>query len=28
MAGKMRQQGEMWLLWPRGLPLPQPPKQP
>jgi membrane-bound lytic murein transglycosylase A len=26
MAGKMRQQGEMWLLWPRGLPLPQPPK--
>jgi membrane-bound lytic murein transglycosylase A len=26
MAGKMRQQGEMWLLWPRGQPLPQPPK--
>ena len=26
MAGKMRQIGEMWLLWPRGLALPQPPK--
>jgi peptidoglycan lytic transglycosylase A len=26
MAGKMRQTGEMWLLWPRGLALPQPPK--
>jgi len=26
MAGKMRQTGEMWLLWPRGLTLPQPPK--
>jgi len=26
MAGKMRQTGEMWLLWPRGLPLPQPAK--
>ena len=26
MAGKMRQAGEMWLLWPRGLSPPQPPK--
>jgi membrane-bound lytic murein transglycosylase A len=26
MAGKMRQTGEMWLLWPRGLQLPHPPK--
>lgn len=26
MAGKMRQTGEMWLLWPRGLELPRPPK--
>ena len=26
MAGKMRETGEMWLLWPRGLPLPQPAK--
>lgn len=25
LAGSMREQGEMWLLWPRGLPLPQPP---
>ena len=23
MAGKMRQRGELWLLWPRGLQLPQ-----
>ncbi len=28
LAGKMREQGAMWLLWPRGLTLPQPPKQP
>lgn len=26
MAGKMRQSGEMWLLWPRVLALPQPPR--
>lgn len=26
MAGKMRQRGETWLLWPRGLPVPQPPR--
>jgi membrane-bound lytic murein transglycosylase A len=26
MAGKMRQSGAMWLLWPRMLALPQPPK--
>ena len=26
MAGRMRQRGEMWLLWPRGLQLPQLPK--
>lgn len=26
MAGKMRQRGELWLLWPRGVQLPQPPK--
>lgn len=26
LAGRMRQQGQMWLLWPRGLPLPQPPR--
>lgn len=26
MAGKMRQTGEMWLLWPRGLELPRPPR--
>ena len=26
MAGKMRQTGEMWLLWPRNLELPRPPK--
>ncbi len=24
MAGRMRQQGRLWLLWPRGEPLPQP----
>jgi len=23
MAGRMRQQGRLWLLWPRGAPLPQ-----
>jgi membrane-bound lytic murein transglycosylase A len=23
-AGRMRQQGRMWLLWPRGEPLPRP----
>lgn len=23
MAGRMRQQGRLWLLWPRGMPLPQ-----
>jgi len=22
LAGRMRQQGRMWLLWPRGEPLP------
>jgi membrane-bound lytic murein transglycosylase A len=22
-AGRMRQQGKMWLLWPRGEPLPR-----
>jgi membrane-bound lytic murein transglycosylase A len=21
-AGRMRQQGRMWLLWPKGVPLP------
>jgi membrane-bound lytic murein transglycosylase A len=26
MAGKMRQRGELWVLWPRGLQLPQLPK--
>lgn len=26
MAGKMRQRGELWLLWPRGLQLPQLPR--
>ena len=26
MAGKMRQRGETWLLWPRGLQAPQPPR--
>ncbi len=25
LAGRMRQQGMMWLLWPRDAPLPQPP---
>jgi membrane-bound lytic murein transglycosylase A len=24
MAGRMRQQGKMWLMWPRGEPLPRP----
>jgi membrane-bound lytic murein transglycosylase A len=24
MAGRMRQQGRMWLMWPRGEPLPRP----
>ena len=24
LAGRMRQQGKMWLLWPRGEPLPRP----
>jgi membrane-bound lytic murein transglycosylase A len=24
MAGRMRQKGELWLLWPRALPVPQP----
>jgi membrane-bound lytic murein transglycosylase A len=24
LAGRMRQQGRLWLLWPRGAPLPQP----
>ena len=24
LAGGMRQQGRMWLLWPRGEPLPRP----
>jgi len=23
LAGRMRQQGRMWLLWPRGEPLPR-----
>ena len=23
LAGRMRQQGKMWLLWPRGEPLPR-----
>ncbi len=23
LAGRMRQQGGMWLLWPRGEPLPR-----
>ena len=24
LAGRMRQPGRMWLLWPRGEPLPRP----
>jgi membrane-bound lytic murein transglycosylase A len=26
LAGKMRQQGSLWLLWPRNVPLPAVPK--
>jgi membrane-bound lytic murein transglycosylase A len=26
LAGKMRQQGSLWLLWPRNVPLPPPPQ--
>lgn len=28
LAGKMRQQGSLWLLWPRNVPLPAPPVLP
>jgi membrane-bound lytic murein transglycosylase A len=24
MAGRMREQGRLWLLWPRAAPLPRP----
>ena len=24
LAGKMRQQGSLWMLWPRDVPLPAP----
>ncbi|MOA50777.1 murein transglycosylase A [compost metagenome] len=28
LAGNMKQQGQIWMLWPKGQPLPEVPKVP
>jgi len=28
LAGNMKQQGQIWMLWPKGKPLPEVPKVP